>query len=304
MPKADRSARKSSPAPRAKAGRATRAARPRPQARDDAGPQSWLRPQSLVFTLLAEHLLGQDRALFSGSFIEVLGRVGIGEHATRSTLDRMARRGLLERTRRGRKIYFRMSARCIAILEDGRRRIWETGAVNERSVDDWTLLTFSLPETIRRKRYDLRARLSWAGFGPLQHGAWLAPSEVDVRPIVEQLGLAEHVRAFRIRPVPPTDAAEVIASTFELDVLGARYRDFLQRWQQAETRDAVDPLVLTLRLSTQWLQLIRDDPRVPVQLLPAGWPAIAAQQLFRSLHGANYAAAKKLAEELLDTIEP
>ena len=268
-----------------------------------AVPSPPLRPQSVVFTLLAEHLLGHRRALFSGSFIEALGRVGIGEHATRSTLDRMARRGLLARLRSGRKVYYRMTPRCIAILEDGRTRIWQTGAVNDKAPRTWTLLTFSMPESIRSKRHDLRARLTWAGFGPLQHGAWLAPSEVDVQPIVEQLGLDAHVRAFHMRPAPPTDAAEVIASTFDLDALAAGYRAFLARWKQPRARLAADPLALTLRLSTEWLRIIRDDPRVPLPLLPTGWPAIAAQQLFRELHGAHYAAAKKLAKELLDTIE-
>ena len=265
-------------------------------------PAPPLRPQSVVFTLLAEHLLGQDRGLFSGSFIEALGRVGIGEHATRSTLDRMARRGLLSRVRDGRKVYFRMTPRCVAILEDGRRRIWQTGAVHEAAPRAWTLLTFSMPETIRSKRHDLRARLTWAGFGPLQHGAWLAPSELDVRPIIEPLGLGAHVRAFHVQPIPPTDAAEVIADTFDLDTLAARYRGFHERWRQPSARAVADPLALTLRLSTEWLRIIRDDPRVPVQLLPPSWPAIAAQKLFRELHGAHYAAAKKLAKELLDTL--
>src|ERR1700742_4532191 len=123
---------------------------------DDATEETrnWLRPQSLVFTLLAEHLLNEPRAVFSGSFVEVLERVGVGEHATRSTLARMAERGLLERQRSGRKIYFRMTPRCIAILEDGRERIWNMGAINAEENGSWTLLTFSLPEAWRSKRYD------------------------------------------------------------------------------------------------------------------------------------------------------
>ena len=60
--------------------------------------------------------------------------------------------------------------------------------------------------------------------------------------------------------------------------------------------------MVTLRLSTQWLRIIREDPRVPLHLLPAGWPAIEAQQLFRSLHGARRAASIALAHELLETL--
>ena len=262
--------------------------------------QSWLRPQSVVFTLLAEQVRDRPLALFSGSFIEVLSRLGITEHATRSTLLRMTRRGLLANKRSGRKMYFAMTPRCVALLEDGRRRIWETGAVNESTAPSWTLLTFSIPESWRRKRYDLRARLTWAGFGPLQNGAWLAPAEIDVREIVDELGLAAHVRAFRIQPVAPTNPAAIIGETFDLARLAERYRAFIAAWR--DDPPAPDPLTLTLRLSTQWLRIIREDPRVPIHLLPADWPAVEAQRLYRSLHEAHRPAAEALAAELLDTV--
>jgi phenylacetic acid degradation operon negative regulatory protein len=260
-----------------------------------------MRPQSVVFTLLAEHMLDRELGLFSGSFIDVLGRIGIGEHATRSTLARMMRRGLLLGQRRARKTYLRMTPRCTAILEDGRHRIWHMGAVNTAEVAHWTLLTFSLPEAWRQKRDDLRARLTWSGFGPLQNGAWLAPSEIDVRPIIDELALSEHVRAFHVQPAPPTDAAAVIRETFDLAALAERYRAFSRSWVEPSKRLRDDPLVLTLRLSTEWLSIIRDDPRVPVGLLPGDWPAIGAQQLFRSLHGATLPAAREQAARLLDT---
>jgi phenylacetic acid degradation operon negative regulatory protein len=283
--------------------RRERASKPeskRPKRAGSPASKAWLRPQSVVFTLLAEHLLDRELGLFSGSFIEVLGRIGIGEHATRSTLARMTRRGLLVGQRKARKSYFRLTPRCTAILEDGRQRIWRTGAVNTREVAHWTLLTFSLPEAWRQKRDDLRARLTWAGFGPLQNGAWLAPAEIDVRPMIEELELGEHVRAFHVQPAPPTDAAAVIRETFDLAALAERYRAFSRAWEQPSKRLRDDPLVLTLRLSTEWLSIIRDDPRVPVHLLPQDWPAIGAQQLFRALHGVTLPAALEQARMLLD----
>jgi phenylacetic acid degradation operon negative regulatory protein len=293
-----RKRRPSAAEPKSKSG----ASRGRPaQQREDARTsKSWLRPQSVVFTLLAEHLLERELGLFSGSFIEVLGRIGIGEHATRSTLARMTRRGLLLAQRKARKSYFRLTPRCTAILEDGRHRIWHMGAVNTSEVAHWTLLTFSLPEAWRQKRDDLRARLTWSGFGPLQNGAWLAPAEIDVRPMIAELKLGDHVRAFHVQPAPPTDAAAVVRETFDLTSLAERYRAFSRAWEQPEKRLRDDPLVLTLRLSTEWLSIIRDDPRVPVKLLPKDWPAIGAQQLFRALHGATLPAAQTAAQALLD----
>lgn len=268
----------------------------------NAPVQSWLRPQSIVFTLLAEHVLDRELAVFSGSFIDVLERVGIGEHATRATLTRMAERGLLARQRHGRKIYYGMTPRCVAILEDGRTRIWHDGVINTHAAPTWTLLAFSLPETHRRTRHDLRTRLSWAGFGPMQNGVWLAPAQVDVAPIIDELGLAGQARVFHVSPVAPTQAASVISETFDLDALAKRYRAFCAAWESRAARDESDSLVLTLRLSTQWLQIIRDDPRVPVHLLPREWPAIAAQKLFRTLHGSHRKAAEAIADKLLDVV--
>ncbi|MFI5307318.1 MAG: PaaX family transcriptional regulator C-terminal domain-containing protein [Polyangiales bacterium] len=267
--------------------------------------EDWLRPQSVVFTLLAEHVLprGAGAALGCGSMIEVLARLEIGEHATRSTLARMTRRGLLERHKRGREIYFGMTPRCAAILEDGRKRIWHMGAVNPSAAEDFTLLTFSMPESLRRERYDLRARLTWAGFGLLQNGAWLAPSRIDVAPIVAELDLGPHVRVFRIRAVPPTDPAAVIRETFDLTSLAERYRAFSAGWRKQLRRKPSDALSLTLRLSTQWLRIIRDDPRVPVRLLPRDWPAIEAQRIFRTLHRASFPRARALAASVLDLVE-
>jgi phenylacetic acid degradation operon negative regulatory protein len=268
-----------------------------------AAGETWLRPQALAFALLAEHVLGRGIAVFSGSFIEVFERLGIGEHAARATLARMTHRGLLVRHRRGRRVYFGLTHRCEEILEDGRIRIWVTGAVNHEADGPWTLLSFSMPEAWQRQRHDLRSRLTWSGFGPLQSGLWIAPGRVDVAAIVAELGLDAHVRVFHAAPAPPTDLAQVVSEVFDLDALAAGYDEFLAAWDRTEAdRNAGDALALTLRLSTEWLEVIRRDPRLPLHLLPAGWPAVRAQEVFVALHAAHDDDARRIAAEVLDTI--
>jgi len=273
--------------------------------RDDEGAR-WLRPQSVAFTLLAEQVVRRDAALWSGSFIEVFARLGITEHATRATLARMARRKLLRRHRGGRRVYFSATPRCREVLEDGRRRIWDVGAVNTDATTGWTILTFSLPESWQRERHDLRTRLSWAGFGSLHPGVWIGPSPPDVVvPLLHEIGLDRHVHVFPLRMTGVSGLAAVAREAFDLDGLAASYERFLRDWHDyPDDAPADDPLTLTLRLSTEWLQVVGDDPQVPIQLLPAGWPAVAAQQRFRALHAANFPAATALAEEQFETIAP
>jgi phenylacetic acid degradation operon negative regulatory protein len=257
-----------------------------------------MRPQTLLLMLLGDFVLDRDVSVFSGSVIDVLGRLGISEHATRSTLTRMAGRDLLSRQRHGRKVYFGLTARSTAILRDGRTRIWGTGAVNDNWDGSWTLLCFSLPEAWQRQRHDLRSQLSWTGFGPLQGGLWIAPGEVNARDIVTRLGLEAHARVFRARADELTDLAAMIADAYDLAGVAARYQGFLDRWETAGP--AGDPLAARLRLIADWLDAIRRDPRLPVAHLPAAWPAATAQKLFRELELAYAEPARAAAAGLLD----
>src|SRR5690606_29260077 len=189
-----------------------------------------LRPQSLMLTYLGDYVLGRDIAVFSGSFIAAFARLGVGEHAVRSTLSRMVARGLLTRHRSGRRMHFGLTPRTEEILRDGEDRVWRQGVVNDDWDGTWTVLAFSMPESWQRVRHDLRARLIWAGFGSLGNGTWIAPSRVDVRPIVAGLGLNGHLKVFTGAAEQPTDVAGMLREAFDLNGLADGYRRFLRRW--------------------------------------------------------------------------
>lgn len=270
-----------------------------------ADPQTGARarPQSLMFSFLGNFVLGRGIHVFSGSYIDVFSRLGVSEQAVRSTLSRMARRGMLDRRRQGRRVYFGLTPRSSQILADGERRIWDMGVVNLDEEGLWTLLSFSLPESWQRQRHDLRSRLAWAGFGPLRSGLWIAPSVVDATGFVGELGLQDHVRVFHARLGPPTDAAQVIAEAYDVDGLAARYEAFLRRWgASVPQEEAPDDLARLLLLMAEWLQLIRTDPRLPLAHLPRDWPAVPAQKLVRELHAAYTGPANEIAEQILDVV--
>ncbi|PTH90578.1 PaaX family transcriptional regulator [Streptomyces sp. A244] len=263
-----------------------------------------LRPQSLMLTFLGDQVLGRDVCVYSGSVIDVFARAGIGEQATRSTLTRMVGRGLLRRQREGRRMYFGLTERSEAVLRDGAQRIWQAGAVNRRWDGTWTLLGFSLPESWQRQRHDLRSRLTWSGFGPLFNGLWIAPGEADVSALVAELGLSAHVKVFRAHADTGMDIGRMIEETWELTELADRYEGFAGRWQHWEDDlpDADDALVLRLRLQTEWLQIVRRDPRLPVEHLPADWPAEPAEKTFRTVHDRLSPLAEEASERLLDLV--
>lgn len=261
-----------------------------------------VRPQTLMLTLLGRYLLGREVAVSASSVIEVFARVGVGEHAARSTLTRMVNRSLLSRQRHGRAMYFGLTERSERILRDGEARLWKLGAVNRDWDGVWTLLGFSLPESWQKQRHELRSQLTWAGFGPLFNGLWVAPGRAGVEEIVGSLGLESHVKAFHASTIPGTDVDQMIRETWDLDAIAAPYHAFAERWKniEAELDQGADPLAVTLVMNSDWLRVIRDDPRLPVEHLPADWPAADAEVLFVRVDRRLTEESAKIAERLLD----
>ncbi|MFF5991844.1 PaaX family transcriptional regulator [Prauserella flavalba] len=269
-----------------------------------AGQGHPVRPQSLMLSFLGLYLLGRGTAVYSGSVIEVFARVGVSEEAVRSTLSRMARRGLLTRTREGRRVYFGLTPHATGVLEDGRRRIWDTGAVNRDWDGTWTLVGFSLPDGRWRDRHDLRSQLVWAGFGMLQHGLWIAPGVNDAAAIAERLGLTEHVTVFTAQHAKPTESADLVHRAFDTAEIAARYHAFLRRWDVPDPlADAPDDLARQLLLHTDWLELVRRDPHLPAEHLDRDWPAIRAEALFRGLDARFREPAARLAAEVMAVLD-
>lgn len=260
--------------------------------------ESGHRPQTLLLMLFGDYLLDRGLCVFSGSVIEVCDRLGISSHAARSTLTRMAGRGLLRRQRDGRRMYFGLTERSTELLRDGRDRIWHAGAVNDQWDGTWTLLSFSLPESWQRQRHDLRSQLAWAGFGPLQGGLWIAPGEVAADHIVSSLGLDAHARVFHAHAGSRTDLGVMVGDAYDLPALAAAYTGFLARW--GGEAPLSDPLAARLTMIAEWLHAIRRDPRLPVEHLPPDWPAVRAQKLFRELDAAYEEPARVVADGLLD----
>lgn len=261
------------------------------------------RPQTLLLTFLGIHLRGSHLAISSGSVITVLGGLGVSEEAVRSTLTRMTQRGLLERHRQGRQAYFGLTERSEAVLEEGHARMWRSSPVNRDWDGRWTLIGFSLPESWHQRRHDLRSRLLWAGFGPLQSGLWIAPAVVDVPAILSDLRLDEHIKSFVAETVKPTEAAQIVREAFDLERLESGYRGFLETWDRRRPLPELpDDLVRELLLQAEWLQLVRDDPRLPIEHLPDGWPAPQAEEVFLDLAAAFREPAAAVARTSLEFI--
>src|SRR5262249_27940902 len=113
--------------------------------------------------------------------------------------------------------------------------------------------------------------------------------------------LSAHVRVFRATVDELTDVAQLVVDAYDLVTISAGYRAFLDRWTESPPFPD-DPLAAHLSIVTEWLRVIRKDPRLPVRHLPEYWPAIAAQKAFRDIESRLARPAAAVAEELLETV--
>jgi phenylacetic acid degradation operon negative regulatory protein len=250
----------------------------------DGAAEVRFKPQDLLLALGGALILDRyEDPLPTRVFLDVLRPLGVGDDATRSVLTRLTGRGLLTRHQDGRVVSYGLTDMSRRLLREGRERVMAAEPIHQTS-SDWTLLTFSLPETQRDVRNRLRSRLSWAGFGCLRDGLWVAPGRVDLDRIVavgaEVEGL--QIDGFVASPTRGTDVARFVQRAWDLDALRREHEEFLRRWEQPLPRDG-DPLSLFTLLGAHWIRLLRLDPVLPERYLGEDWPARRSASAHRAV---------------------
>jgi phenylacetic acid degradation operon negative regulatory protein len=258
------------------------------------------RPQALLFSFFGSVVLHRPvPPIPSAVFLRLLAGLGVAEAAARATLSRMTRNGLLERSQTGRIARYTLTPAAEDLLTQGASRV-SSPTPFEHPADEWTLLSYSMPESRRDLRHQVRATLTWAGFGGLRDGVWIAPGTVDVRQVLaraqltELAGLAEW---FAAAPLPGTDVHRLIRRAWPVPQIRERHEAFLDTWSGGAVPD--DPLGRLTLLGADWLRLLRADPGLPAQHLEPDWPAARSAALYRRCFDAlEPPAGRALAAEL------
>src|SRR5580700_8095079 len=89
--------------------------------RHAAGAES---ARGLLFTVLGEFVLPSGGTAWTASLIDVLGRLGVEEKATRQALMRTAGSGWLEPQRVGRRTRWKLTGQAETLLTEGTDRIY------------------------------------------------------------------------------------------------------------------------------------------------------------------------------------
>jgi phenylacetic acid degradation operon negative regulatory protein len=255
--------------------------------RHAAGAES---ARGLLLTVLGEFVLPAGGVAWTSAVIDVLGRLGVEEKATRQALMRSASDGWLAAERVGRRTRWRLTPAGERLLTEGTARIYGFRAALPDWDGRWLLVLARAPETDRAARHHLRSRLTWAGLGSPAPGVWISPHAdrvPEVEAVLAATGLLDGAQVFVASHTGHGDPAAMVRQAWDLAGIEARYQDFLAGFATATG----DPLARLVELVHAWRRFPAIDPELPTALLPPRWSGTRAAALFRRRHAAWSVAA-------------
>jgi phenylacetic acid degradation operon negative regulatory protein len=247
--------------------------------RHAAGAES---ARGLLFTVLGEFVLPAGGVAWTSAVIDVLGRLGVEEKATRQALMRTASDGWLAGERVGRRTRWRLTPAGERLLTEGTARIYGFRAELPDWDGRWLLVLARAPETARAKRHHLRSRLTWAGLGSPAPGVWISPHAervAEVESVLAAAGVAG-AQVFVASHAGGGDLAATVRQAWDLAAIEAGYQEFLAGF----ATPAGDPLARLVELVHAWRRFPAVDPELPTALLPPRWSGTRAAALFRRRH--------------------
>lgn len=258
--------------------------------RHSAGAES---ARGLLLTVLGELVLPAGGAAWTSTIIDVLGRLGVEEKATRQALMRTAADGWLAAERVGRRTRWQLTDAGSKLLTEGTERIFGFRTHTAEWDGRWLLVVVRVPETERPARHRLRTRLAWAGLGTPSPGVWLSPHPDrldEVRAVLGEAGVLSDAQLFVGSYVGGAELTAVVRQAWDLASIESAYEQFLARF---DTDVVDDPLTAVIDLVHSWRKFPLTDPVLPGELLPSPWRGASAAALFAERHRQWAGAARE-----------
>jgi phenylacetic acid degradation operon negative regulatory protein len=245
-------------------------------------------PRHLILTMFGLYARDDRHWLSVRSLIALMGDLDVDAAATRSSVSRLKKRGVLEPVKHGGQAGYSLSASALAVLREGDARIWSRprAAIG----DGWLVTVFSVPESEREKRHELRSLLTRLGFGTAAPGVWVAPATTydETLAAVERQGLASYTEFFRGAYLGVGSPGARVGEWWDLPAIATLYDEFLAAHRPLLRLSGPDParaFAAYVPMLTAWRRLPYLDPGIPLELLPDDWPGLAAEELFGNLDG-------------------
>lgn len=260
-----------------------------------------MKPRAVILDLFGDYLRYTGNQVKAGDLVSLLGFFGVEPATVRVTLSRLRRESWFTTHRVGRETIYRLTDHMVAVLDEGRARIFAD--YNEPWDRTWTTVIYQAGLE-RLTRDQVRKRLSWLGFGPVSTSTWITPRE-----------RATQARALE-REFPDIDATIMRSRTdalsedralaercWDLPEINRLYRSFVDSHQHLlsglDQLRGAEALVTRTSVIAGYRHFPFLDPWLPVELRPDDWLGAEANLLFHTVHDALDQASRDFVAELV-----
>lgn len=250
---------------------------------------------SLLRTIIGLYLREAGGWMSSTQLLTLMEAVGVSPALTRTALTRLRQKGVLDADARAGVPGYAVGTRARHMLERGDRRIHQPRSMG--SDDAWCLVSFTVPESERGLRHQLRRRLHWIGCGTVGPGLWICPDylRLEVEEILGDLGLRGRAVLF-VSGVPLVDGPlhDAVAGWWDLDQLAGLHLGFLDGQRGVPDQPPGEGAVAFasyVRCIDSWRIIPYVDPGLPAACLPGDWPGAASSTRFLTVRDAYRPAA-------------
>ena len=257
---------------------------------EEPGPQRSQRTRTALVTFLGAVVRRMGDWMPIGGTVELMSQAGLDAPSVRTAVFRLKQRGWLVSEARGGLRGYALAPLALRALAAGDEIIWHARQPADLA-DGWCVVNFSVPESDRAKRYQLRSHLASLGFGNIGTAMWIAPARMQsaAEQAVAELGLDKYSAIFVGDYVGGQDLSTLLYNSWDLAAIDRGYRDFLtrfgpeaDRWEGARIQPE-RAFVTYLEAVDHWRKLPFRDPGLPRELLAEGWSAPEAGALFERL---------------------
>ncbi|WP_328346407.1 PaaX family transcriptional regulator C-terminal domain-containing protein [Streptomyces violaceus] len=267
-----------------------------------------MKPRSLVFDLFGDYLRYRGGVVRLRSLVALMDCFDVPESTVRVVAARMRKEGWLESRREGRETVYVLTDASWRLLDEGRERIF--GRAPGPWDGRWHMVIYSVPESDRALREQLRKKLSWLGFGMLSASVWISPHD-RIAEVRESFADQSSVRidALHARSEGAETDRDMAARSWDLAALDKEYGELLDRYRprlagyRAGRTLGRDALVERMRLVHDYRLFPFRDPDLPPELLPEGWAGRVAHETFLEAHGLLRAEAEAYVNEVLGRVD-
>jgi phenylacetic acid degradation operon negative regulatory protein len=241
---------------------------------------------SLLRTIIGCYLRSLGGWIASAALMELMTTVGVNPTRTRTAILRVRGKEILAPEARDNRPGYALEPAALARLARGDRRIYSPRVMS--ATDRWCLISYSIPESQRQLRHQLRRHLSGIGCGTVSSALWICPEYLtsEVEAILTDLGVRGSAAIFLVGETRFDGGLErAVAQWWDLPAIASAHEAFLSAYQSLATKELTTRQAFASWIGCldAWRVIPYVDPGLPAAWLPAAWPGKRSIPLFADL---------------------